>query len=313
MKTIRMFIVIIVTTISCARAEVPILVPPEWKITLRVVDEAGQPVSDVQTIVGYVKPGTSSDIERITGNTDTGGTFTASGRSWARLYFSAEKANYYKTLQHYDIGASAKTRYEPWNPTITLVLKKIGEPISMYAKHIEGGPPVFNKPVGYDLMVGDWVSPYGKGNNADIVFTGELNQKAKNDFDYKLTISFPKARDGIQEFSVPDKSVEGSALRSPHEAPRDGYELLMFRAMSRHPSQGTKEDMNDPNRNYFFRVRTEVDDRGNIVSALYGKIYGDFMQFSYYLNPTPNDRNIEFNPKQNLLKNLKSGEGVSAP
>ena len=30
------------------------------------------------------------------------------------------------------------------------------------------------------------------------------------------------------------------------------------------------------------------------------------MQFKYYLNPTINDRNVEFDPKQNLMKNLKS-------
>jgi hypothetical protein len=52
---------------------------------------------------------------------------------------------------------------------------------------------------------------------------------------------------------------------------------------------------------------------GTVKSALYGKIYGDFMQFRYYLNPTPNDRNIEFDPKQNLLKNLSQLEQVSAP
>ena len=73
------------------------------------------------------------------------------------------------------------------------------------------------------------------------------------------------------------------------------------------------ETNRNPNRNYLFRVRTVVDDKGNIVSAHYGKIYGDFMEFKYYLNPTPNDRNVEFDPKQNLLKNLKSDEGVSAP
>ena len=71
--------------------------------------------------------------------------------------------------------------------------------------------------------------------------------------------------------------------------------------------------MPDPNRNYFFRVRTAKDHEGNIVSAHYGKIYGDFMQFTYYLNPTPNDRNIEFDPKQNLLGGLQSFEQVSAP
>jgi hypothetical protein len=37
------------------------------------------------------------------------------------------------------------------------------------------------------------------------------------------------------------------------------------------------------------------------------------MQFTYYLNPTPNDRNIEFDPKQNLIHNLKSFERVTAP
>ena len=83
--------------------------------------------------------------------------------------------------------------------------------------------------------------------------------------------------------------------------------------MSHHPGQGAKDDMNNPNRNYFFRVRTVKNDEGNIVSAYYGKIYGDFMQFSYYLNPTPNDRNIEFDPKQNLISSLDALEQVSAP
>jgi hypothetical protein len=37
------------------------------------------------------------------------------------------------------------------------------------------------------------------------------------------------------------------------------------------------------------------------------------MQFCYYLNPTPNDRNVEFDPKQNLLGGLQSFEQVTAP
>ena len=37
------------------------------------------------------------------------------------------------------------------------------------------------------------------------------------------------------------------------------------------------------------------------------------MQFSYYFNPIPNSRNIEFDPKQNRLKNLSSLETVVAP
>jgi len=52
---------------------------------------------------------------------------------------------------------------------------------------------------------------------------------------------------------------------------------------------------------------------GNIGGVHYGKIYGDSMQFSYYLNPSSNDRNIEFDPKQNLLCGLQSFEQVTAP
>ena len=69
----------------------------------------------------------------------------------------------------------------------------------------------------------------------------------------------------------------------------------------------------DENRNYFFRVRTVLDEEGNVKSALYGKIYGDFMQFRYYLNPTLNDRNVEFDPEHNLLEGLKSTEKVMEP
>lgn len=95
-------------------------------------------------------------------------------------------------------------------------------------------------------------------------------------------------------------------------APPDGYQPELNKERSAHPGQVTKND-SDPNRNYLFRVRTVKDHAGNIVSAHYGKIYGDFMQFTYYLNPTPNDRNIEFDPKQNLLQGLQSFETVSAP
>jgi len=110
-------------------------------------------------------------------------------------------------------------------------------------------------------------------------------------------MSFPKPGDGIQEFTVP--AVEkGSGLRSAHEAPVDGYQ-----------PEVVQTEMTNPNRNFYFRVRTKLDENGNVVSARYGKIYGDLAQFTYYFNPTLNDRNVEFDPKQNLL----GGEQVRQP
>jgi hypothetical protein len=78
-------------------------------------------------------------------------------------------------------------------------------------------------------------------------------------------------------------------------------------------------------RHYFFRIRTVQDEKGQIQSALYGKIYQDIrlyvgtrapkpgIGFAYYLNPNPNDRNVEFDPKRNLFTKLKTEEQVTAP
>ena len=304
MKTSICLILVIIATAAFAQTSLH-----EWKVTLKIVDETGEPVVGAKASVGYYSHSVPALID---GLTDTNGFFMTSHSARSGILgFSARKAGYYTSREpSYDLGFT----YDParWNFTVTIILKQIVRQIPMYAKHVADGPPVFNAPVGYDLMIGDWVAPHGNGHTTDIIFSGALDQKAKSDFDYKLTVTFPKQGDGIQVFglSAADKASE---LHSSHETPFDGYQPQVVRTMSRHPGEGTKEDMNDRNRNYYFRVRTVLDENGNVKSALYGKIYGDFMQFSYYLNPTPNDRNVEFDPKQNLLKGLKPLEQVTEP
>jgi hypothetical protein len=48
------------------------------------------------------------------------------------------------------------------------------------------------------------------------------------------------------------------------------------------------------------RSAWELDEQGNIKSAHYGKIYGDFLNFCYYFNPDSNSLNMEFDPGRNL-------------
>lgn len=278
------------------------LKPNPWKATLKVVDETGQPVVGAEVWVGYMA------TNKAIGFTDTNGVFVAShaDRSYA-LAFGTSKPGYYSYREVYQLGFPVEYEIRRWNPTNTLVLKKIVKPIPMYAKRVGSPPPVDGKPIGYDLMVGDWVAPYGKGDAVDIVFTHDSNRRSFHDYDSKLTVSFPNLGDGIQEFSASRKRSEGSQLMSLYEALADGYLPQIVRSNVSHPGQLLVFDYN-ANRNYFFRVRTVLDENGNIKSALYGKIYGDFMQFTYYLNPTPNDRNVEFDPKHNLLKQKKFDE-----
>jgi len=286
----------------------------EWVATVKIVDESGSPVGRANIRVGYYTNNTSVNIE---GLTDSNGVFVAAhstsirGYAMYELGFVIEKEGYYKTWSTRDLGINYDVA--KWNPTVTMVLKKIGKPIAMSAKIYPLGLklPEYNKKIGYDLMVGDWVGPYGKGVTTDVFFEKDYTNVSSSEYYSKIIVAFPKTGDGIQVYIIPD-SEKGSDLHSPHEAPIDGYQPELTRETSAQPGQPSKCE-HDPNRIYLFRVRTAIDDRGNIVSAHYGKIYGDFMQFTYYLNPTPNDRNIEFDPKQNLIHNLKSFERVTAP
>jgi hypothetical protein len=281
----------------------------EWKATIAIVDETGRPVSGatVSVMFSYF----SSMDERISTNitelSDTNGMFQASHAYTGApdMLFRAAKDGYYTASQHHDLGDHYSA--ELWNPSVRLLLRKVANPIAMRAKRVDDLPPAIGKPIGFDLTAGDWVAPYGTGSSADIVFRWDYTERSRLDYDGKLTVSFPNAGDGIQEYSLHPTEAQ-SALRSPREAPTVGYGPNVERVNSSHPPEPVKWDF-DQSRQYFFRVRTVLDERGNVKSAQYGKIYGDFMHFTYYLNATPNDRNVEFDPKQNLI----GGQKVADP
>jgi hypothetical protein len=316
MKPILILIALGIAAIGCAQT--PFLAP-EWKVTVQVMDETGHSVPDAQASIGYVKPHSVDVADSVDGKTDTNGLFTASGRSYSRLYLNVKKSGYYSAGKIYDIYVTDKPRYEPWNPTITLILKKIGNPIPMYARRKEEGMVLQkeNEPMGFDLKAGDWVAPYGTGFHTDIIFTLLHRQIiSRNKFDCILKVSFPNKGDGI--CVAPSEEFAGSAFKTSRTAAENGYEPeLNYRFINTELVTNVF--------GYFIRVETSLDENGNVKSALYGKISGNFkfyagtikphsgMGFDYYLNPTPNDRNLEFDPKHNLSTNLKLLEGVNEP
>jgi hypothetical protein len=291
--------------------------PHQWTATVKVIGEDGNPIAGADVDVSYDVPAKPDEGSKrygeVKGITDDNGMFIAShtDSSWD-LGVAVEKAGYYKSHIGYQFYYDEKRR----QPSFTLILKKIGMPIPMYAKRLNTHVPALDKAVGFDLMAGDWVSPYGRGVNSDILFTGHFNKGANGESDFTLTVSFPNPGDGIQEFDAPaliqDAKTGQSDLRSSHEAPMDDYQSQWVQTDNRKPGQPVETNRNS-NHNYYFRVRTVLDENGNVKSALYGKIYGDFMEFAYYLNPTPNDRNVEFDPKQNLFDGLSFDTQVKTP
>ena len=290
--------------------------------TVRLSNDAGEPISDYSVRIStfsHWRPGTGFGKDYYdyeTKKTGANGMVyfefpSKRGRFGINLY--PAPAEYYITWPpHYEFDEVVNSRWVPENPTIEVVLKRKKNPIPMYAKGVGFGRalaiPVLGKEVGFDLMEGDWVAPYGTGRVSDFIFKMENRFESVYDFDRTLTISFSNDGDGL--IGVKKPLDQESRLRLDYWAPSEGYKPLLEKKAFAHSKMEPITEGFDPEQNYYFRVRTVLDKTGAIESAHYGKIYGDFefsryeeIKFYYYLNPAPNDRNLEFDPDKNLFPN----------
>lgn len=283
------------------------------KLTLLVKNEQGVPVEGAKAYISYSKPETGgigvADIlkEGITGKD---GLFTAESLTMSSVGLSAEKDGYYHGSIHYEFTSNSNltNRWEPWNPTIEVVLKKKRNPVPMYSKYLEAlTVPVLGLKVGYDLEIGDWVAPHGTGVVSDFVFLCENKYESFTSAETSCEIFFSNPEDGFQEFEF-DKN-EQSSFKWPYEAPANKYNIKKLNKwMSVHlPNDPYKSNYNE-SINYLFRVRSEVDSNGNIINANYGKLQGDIrvykkaqVSFFYHFNPD-GTRNLEEDPEKNLFE-----------
>ena len=219
--------------------------------------------------------------------------------------------------------------WQPDNLVATIRLQRVEHPIPLFVKNVRpkvasGTFDGTNAVLRYDLVLGDWLPPEGKGECADleirtrltideVLQVGKYKDWKKTFFTFSNTVRFPSEGNGCcAEMTSPTAGIK---LRV---APEDGYgNMTGIR-------QGTRKTMNgpnayakkftdsNPNRCYYFRIRSRFDDKGNLVEAYYGKVYGDFnfhgrwdlgfrgVDFLYYLNPKSLDRNLEWDIKTNL-------------
>jgi len=289
----------------------PVHSAPAARVTAEVVDENGTPIQGADVTVGYTlakKGGLGTDDYRERGKSDKDGLFTATGSTIIpQVTIHAEFEGYYRSSKWAEFKSSTLSiRWEPWNPTVEVVLKKKRNPVPMIIAGTDWvSIPKLGAPVGYDIEKSDWVTPYGNGIVADLTIEFNLDYRDYTDYDANMNISFPNDQDGIQEFWF-DKT-EQSSFKWPFEAPTSGYLKSVNIFVRDNPKDGYKTNIKE-GVNYLFRIRTKLDKTGNIISANYGKFNGEFgisrkgkTRFTYVFNPD-GTRNLEEDPEKNLFQ-----------
>lgn len=287
------------------------------KISINVTDEQGAPVKDV-TVMSGCWNGRYKNV----GKTDKNGRYSLTTRSCGEIGIGATKDGYYRSEVTHIFYRRHFGIWLPWDEQIKIVLRPIVNPVPMYARDLDWFEvPVTGKVIGYDLMVSDWVKPHGNGRVTDFLIKVDKRHTSNTDYAGKLEMRFSNPNDGILSIKEKiDPYTLSSSYRLPRTAPEKGYAAKLEK--QRVYGKGTRYDYSGDN-NYIFRVRSVTDGRGNLVQAMYGKIVGDIqfdpqdskaaiIKLQYYLNPD-HTRNLEFDPKRNLFKNLSVTEQVVTP
>ena len=280
-------------------------------ITLTVRDEHGAPVEDALGEAFYSR--WSAKSEEISVRSDEHGNLAFQGGGVYEAIFRVTKEGYYETKGRVLFQLPAEDpedfwQRKEWEPThLDVTLKTIRNPIPawLYTGKVIALPR-YDIPLGLDLQLLDWVPPYGEGRQTDVILSFHLVDKQNRQEKWQeikgVTFTFPNPGDGLQicrvttpssglitDYTVDSNKPFIKTYTCMLEAHKNKYQFL-------------------PEATYFaFRVRCVKNPAGEIIRANYGVISHRLaidtseIFFRGGFNPTPNDTNIEFDPKQNLM------------
>lgn len=275
--------------------------PPLTTVVFRVLDEAGAPITNAWVHgTGYWRPAKSEGV------TDANGYFSYEDRVFGDIGCRVGKIGYYDT--HGEAWSGPRKLGDHPTNALVVVLRKVINPVSMTYRRVKAHLPRLSVPVAFDLDVGDWVNPDGRGLRQDVWVRSQKRMANKQDFELAVTLGFTNNLDGIQEFYAPSQYgiPLASDLMPPQQAPPNGYTGRLEVSKQMIPGRPYSETWRK-DRNYIFRIRTLTNEVGDVVEANHGWIRGDFVigpdegkttliMFNYYFNPDTHSRSLE--PKE---------------
>ena len=282
------------------------------KVDYEVKDEDGMPVSNVvvetRTQRDYLVISWTQTIKQNSyiSKTDKDGKASCRFRCHHGDFDAIVSApGYYpEELRRLSFGANYdmkqdKVIFPRLEKKVTIRIRKIHNPVDL--KLTNGHITDFKCPLtsgeyAFDLEIGDWVSPWGKGKGKDLVVCIEAVTNDSIKF-MRGKIIFPRGG------AYREKLIQSKYFQSVYNADtsmvyQTSFPFEFFYDTRHHKKSYClmpleKEDY------WVFRVREVRDADGNLLSANYGKVYGQIRIFDYfefykcYFNTTPNDTNLE--------------------
>ena len=307
-------------------------------INILVVDEAKNPVENAKVSISFKMDSlgyTGVPNNNFTALTDSKGKVHASEKCDGEIVLDVAKKDWYYSGLTTMLFFNSKKNYslqngkwQPYGLTYTIVLRPIKKQIPMCQPRRGRFSCDFPKPgtpIGLDLMACDWVAPYGKGEAADLLLMYSITD-GDDEKTEKLEISFPNKGDGLYRKT----RFKGSWYSTDYNASTDSgdykptlefHRKVKYKLITSGWGKGEKEEIVVSQKAFsddeflVLRTRTKLDENGDVSSCHYSKIIGPIqfiggkLSFQWFMNPTPNDTNLEEDPNRRLdLSDLKEME-----
>ena len=296
-------------------------------LRVTVVDDMGCPVSNATVGVGFSTShvlfggGHSSSDKggRAMSKTDTNGVaivkFNCSSSDFG---WRVVADGYYRGDLHNEHFAFDEIIVPPCFGKVVLhehhksgneTLFKIKNPQPMYAHYpIEKRKlPKENGRYGFDLAEYDWLPPHGSGKEADFYVVRDYNKLTEAG---TFTVGAVEFERGCGYYIA--KNTGCTSFPTEYHADTNAVFKSSMTVLCEH-RKGVQEydyplPLVDKNSHIVLRTRVKYDDKGNMISANYSRILGEFSVLpsvsvtESIFNPIPNDANLEFDPEKNLYQ-----------
>ncbi len=252
--------------------------------------------------------------------TNTNGEYVIEGKCTNRIRCDIIKKGYYDSeylVDHYGYTHAYKDgKWQPYGERTSITLKKVIKPEAVGRRLVDQKIPLYGEWLGYDLQMTDWVKPNGKGEVADVKIRFSAREASGVDYGYKMELSFshfPFA--GVYRRHKDTASM----LRNDYvAATNDVYSGLIAFEVDRSGAKKRVWDQLGSDEYLVFRTRTKVNDQGELMSAHYGRIDGEWRFYELhgmridgvFFNAMANDTNLEdkFSYEELLLRNRQREE-----